>query len=246
MNSPSAASGKPPSPAPSPSQNASREPSREPPRKQAEARSARERFSARLEQGGERSASGTDKSSLQDASGRDRVGGSGEQSGGSGGSGNGGGPGGDQGGGSQSEYALAQAALGLQFHGVSAITATAAAGAPVLDTAMLERMAAQIAESWPSSGSSSTAQQATVTFPEGAIAHSAHIIRQPDGGMAVRIAGLDPKLAALKHAQLQLQLSGALARRRLKVNSLRFESADQPASGQVFRGGGVSAIPRVV
>ena len=205
------------------------DPAREPPRKQSETRSARERFSAKLEQSSEKSSKAGDAVKYEDTSDQDRLSAYRDQDNGSSNTG------------SHSDHANAQVSQTIQLQALANSSTTQPSG-PTIDTVMLERMAAQIAESWPTGG----AQQASITFPDTAIAQAAYIIREPDGSMAVRIAGLDPKLAAVKQAQLQLQLSGALARRRLKIASLQFETVDQLRGARPDVPGDDPAISRAV
>jgi hypothetical protein len=112
-----------------------------------------------------------------------------------------------------------------------------------MDPALLERMAAQIAEHWPAGG----VEAAQVQFPEGSVVQSALLIRAPDGTMAIRLAGLDPRATAVQSARLQLDLANALSRRRLRIGSLHFETAPR-AQRDHRRGeaGAASAIDRVV
>ena len=96
------------------------------------------------------------------------------------------------------------------------IAAPAAAG---FDTALLNQIAGQIAEGVPSAGAS----EVSIEFPEGSLAHSAHIRREPDGSIAIRLAGLDPRLSAMQNGRAQMDLRAALAARRLQVSSLTLE-----------------------
>ena len=235
-SSPSSVASKatPPSPNDS-SQKPRAEAAKEPPRKQAEARSARERFSARLEQGTEKGTGRSERSAPHDALTYARPGL--DESGGDAGAGH-------DGDGAQHDHALASNTASVAVQGTDSISITAASGTSAFDNATLERMAAQIAESWPGKG----IWEASIEFPDTAIAQSAHITREPDGSIAVRIAGLDPNIAAVNHARLQLQLANALAQRRLRLGSLRFESADQPRRAREAgsESGDTSAIPRAV
>lgn len=224
---------------PSPRQQRT-EPGAEPPRKQAEARSARDRFAARLDRESD-SASATSRRDTAAAApeGDDHAARAGLDQDGSrhGGNGNGDGE-------WQNDSAVAQLMFATASQGAQAILAVGP-GAPLpLDTTMLERMAAQIAEGWPAGG----VEAATITFPDMAVAASAHIVRAADGSIAIRIAGLDPRITALQNARLQIELVNALARRRLRIRSLAFEglaAASQPARGTAVSGAD-SAIPRVV
>lgn len=103
-----------------------------------------------------------------------------------------------------------------------ASASTSPAGGSGIDPSMLQRMAAQISESWPSAAKPEMAVQ----FPEGMIATSAHLTREPDGSVAIRIAGLDPLLSARQSARAQTELATALALKQLKVRSLRFERTE--------------------
>lgn len=207
--------------------NPTARPNAEPPRKQAEARSARDRFAAKLERDqesgdtGSRRASGSGHSAEGEARG---LGGLVHDGAGKGSAGSD--TGGDTSGGAQQDQTQAQHLAGALIHGVEAGAPVSAAGRASFDPAMLERMAAQIAESWPGSGVAS----AEIEFPDTAIAQSAQIVREPDGSIAVRIAGIDPRIAAVQNARLQLELANALAQRRLRVGSLQFVRAKNGAS----------------
>ncbi|WP_379553661.1 hypothetical protein [Qipengyuania sp. DGS5-3] len=104
---------------------------------------------------------------------------------------------------------------------LAAATAAREAGrsSATMDTQMLSRMAAQIAEGWPCAKASS----ASIQFPEGSLAETAQIKREADGSIAIRIAGLDPRLTAQQTGRAHLELLNAFARRRLSVNSLHLE-----------------------
>ena len=92
------------------------------------------------------------------------------------------------------------------------------------DTQMLDRMAAQIAEvRGLDSG------EAEIKFPAGSLASEASIQRQPDGGLAIRLAGLDPRLGAVREGLARLALIGALERRRVRIASLQFVRGDDQA-----------------
>ncbi|MEM7701888.1 MAG: hypothetical protein AAF251_08130 [Pseudomonadota bacterium] len=222
-----------------------REASKPSARNQAEARSARERFAARLDSDADRSAGagGTGKASSSSTSQRERVEANSER-------GNQGGSGSEQGsderGASTPDNSSANGPFGLTVQATSGIAHTALAGPAIIDPAMLERMAAQIAESWPAALSSSRAQSASVAFPAGAIAQGAQITRGPDGALSVLITGLDPRLAAVQQARLQAQLTGMLVRQRLKVKSVRLETAHQRGRRTETGADEASAIPRAV
>jgi hypothetical protein len=99
------------------------------------------------------------------------------------------------------------------------LTGTAPPVAAAFDTALLSQIAAQIAEGVPGAGSA----EASIEFPAGALAQSAHIRREADGSIAIRIAGLDPRLSAMQNGRVQADLRSALALRRLQVSSLTLE-----------------------
>ena len=105
---------------------------------------------------------------------------------------------------------------------------------PAADTAAIDRMAAQIAEP-----RGFDTREMEIKFPAGMLAAEASIQRQPDGGLAIRLAGLDPRLGAVREGQARLALLGALEKRRLKVSSLVFERG----AGQAGR---KSTMSRVV
>lgn len=232
-----------PSPAPSAARPQRTEQVAEPPRKQAEARSARDRFAARLEREND-GASRTDSRDSQASSPDDgdpaaRAGLEQDRSH----HGENGGEDGQR----RHDPAAAQLVLAATLQGAQDAS-PGGPGAPAsIDTTMLERMAAQIAEGWPAGGS----EAASIAFPETAVAAGAHVTREPDGSVAIRVSGLDPRITALQTARLQIELANALARRRLRIRSLHFESGAPP---QRARGGerGMSgsgpdaAIPRVV
>ncbi len=198
-----------------PVQQARTDRSAEPPRQQAETRSAKDRFAAKLERetsgtGGERKDS-TDFSALEGAfAGKARL-----PNGSSEGEANSGG-----------HEGFAQTAMTFTAQSTSAAL-IAAPAAVSIDPTSLQRMAAQIAESWPSSA----AQQMSIQFPEGMLAESALIRREPDGSVAIRIAGMDPTLSARQSARAQIELTNALALRRLRVDALSFERAEADQRG---------------
>jgi len=140
------------------------------------------------------------------------------------------------------DLALAQSAVIL--HGAASVTGIAASTANLpIDPKVFERIAAQIAEHWPQG----LAQAARIQFPPGMIVTAALLTREPDGSMAIRLTGLDPRIAAVQSARLQHDLANALARRRLRVGSLQFENAARVQRGGVRPGSGPdSAIDRVV
>ncbi len=195
------------------------------PRHQAENRSAKDRFASKLERdnqgsGGERKG-GAISASAEGALAPDQRVQDRSQGGGSG---------------SGGQDGLAQQSpmmLGMNANGAGLVSGAAQSA---FDPAMLERMAAQIAESWPSAG----VQDASIQFPEGSLAESAMIRREPDGSVAIRLAGIDPRLTAREAARAQMELSQALALRKLKVNSVTFERIS------ALHRGLNSAIPRAV
>ena len=213
-------------------------PAANPPRQHAEASAARDRFAARLERTETRESAITERDEgktpdetrarvQRDASGEsDRA--ASEQDGGDD-------PHADFG------LALSSAALAQGAPGVSGLAASPAA-LPI-DPTTLERMAAQIAEQWPGA----LAEGARIQFPDGMIVKAALLLREPDGSMAIRLTGLDPRVSTVQTARLQHDLADALARRRLRVGSLQFENAARTQRGGARPGAGAaSAIDRVV
>ncbi|MDY7098992.1 MAG: hypothetical protein SXU28_12710 [Pseudomonadota bacterium] len=234
MNSTTSSSPAPQSPRPTGNEKPRPDAAKEPPRKQAETRTARDRFNAKLEQESGKSSAVNDKSSLREEASNRRSGGfDGEYSGSSDQRG------GD--GGSQSDHSLNAPVWTIIASRADPVSAVGVQGAATVDPAILDRMAAQIAESW----TNGRTHEAMIEFPDTALAQSAHISREADGSIAVRIAGLDPRLSALQNAQVQIQLTNALARKRLRVSAVRFETQDQsrPLRDDA---GDASAIPRVV
>jgi hypothetical protein len=140
------------------------------------------------------------------------------------------------------DLALAQSAAVL--HGIASVTGIAASTAALpIDPKLFERIAAQIAEHWPAG----LAQAARIQFPPGMLVTAALLTREPDGSMAIRLTGLDPRITAVQSARLQHDLANALARRRLRVGSLQFDDAARAQRGGVRPDGGAdSAIDRVV
>jgi hypothetical protein len=109
----------------------------------------------------------------------------------------------------------------------AAIIAEVTAPAPAaFDTALFSQIAAQIAEGVPVAGAS----EASIEFPAGSLAESAHLRREADGSIAIRIAGLDPRLSVMQNGRAQMELRAAIALRRLQVSSLTLECgrADDP------------------
>lgn len=105
---------------------------------------------------------------------------------------------------------------------LTAATQLAAVSAPqsaAFDTALLNQIAAHIAEGVPVVGSS----EASVEFPAGSLVQSALIRREADGSIAIRLAGVDPRLSALQNGRAQAELRSALAGRRLAVHSITLE-----------------------
>jgi hypothetical protein len=209
----------------------------QPPRQQAETSAARDRFAARLERSQaydnaieERG----DDTPPTDA--RQRVRRDASEDSGRADTGN------ERSSDPHADLALAQAATVLQ--GVTGVTGIAATTAALpIDPKLFERIAAQIAEHWPAG----LAQAARIQFPPGMLVTAALLTREPDGSMAIRLTGLDPRIAAVQSARLQHDLANALARRRLRVGSLQFDHAERVQRGGVRPGSGAdSAIDRVV
>ena len=196
----------------------------EPPRRQAETRSLSDRFAAKIDrvsdEAGRNSQGGDSVSQRADGprSNKGDLDSLGGQSG------------------QQKDAEFAQADMGRIMRSSDAKVAGSHAPLPAADKAIVEKMAAQIAESWPSANASS----AEIEFPVGWLAQKAHLLRQPDGGMAIRIAGLDPKLNALRAGYAQLALLHGLDRRRLRIASLVFDKPERNYSGRA------STIPKTV
>lgn len=95
-----------------------------------------------------------------------------------------------------------------------------AAGAVAMpDTALLDRIAAQIAEPHGVRG----AEGAHLALPPGSLAAGALVVRGADGGLAIRITGLDPRLGPAQTLRLRSGLERALARRGVEVTTLELE-----------------------
>ncbi len=209
----------------------------QPPRQQAEASAARDRFAARLER---QEASDNpieehgDDNPSADARGRVRRDPSEDSDRADARN--------DRGTDPHADLALAQSTTVL--HGAAGVTGIAASTASLpIDPKVFERIAAQIAEHWPASLSEAT----RIQFPPGMLVTAALLTREPDGSMAIRLTGLDPRIAAVQSARLQHDLANALARRRLRVGSLQFDNAAHVQRGGVRPGSGAdSAIDRVV
>ncbi len=202
--------------------------SNEPPRRQAEVRTLSERFSAKVERGGDDAGRSSEQSTDrpgQNSSVRSRSGDFDSLSGESG---------------HQSEGELSRADMTRIMAGKDPQAIAAQSALSPTDKAMFDRMAAQIAESWPNASQPS----AEIEFPPGSLAQGAHLQRQADGGIAIRIAGLDPKLNALRAGYAQLALLHGLGRRRLNIASLQFERASKSADNA--QPGRLSDIPRAV
>ncbi len=200
----------------------------EPPRRQAEVKTLSERFSAKVERAGDDAGRSSEQSAEragQNSSARSRSGEFDSMSG-------------ENGHQSEGEFARADMARILAGKDPQAIAAQSALSPA--DKAVFERMAAQIAESWPSASQPS----AEIEFPPGFLAQGAHLQRQADGGIAIRIAGLDPKLNALRAGYAQLALLHGLGRRRLSIASLQFERASKSADGA--QPGRLSDMPKAV
>lgn len=213
-----------------PALNPSRQQSRssharhEPPRQQAETRTLSEKFSAKIEGRSEDSGRGSEKEAdglSRHASSRSNAGSFDSLSGESG---------------QQSESEFARSEMARIVKSGEAVAAANQATASRADNAVIEKMAAHIAESWPGAGQ----KAADIDFPPGSLAQGAHLLRQSDGSIAIRIAGLDPKLNALRAGYAQLALMHGLDRRRLRVASLVFERSENSQRGRL------SEIPKTV
>lgn len=88
-----------------------------------------------------------------------------------------------------------------------------------IDPALIDRIAAQIAEVQPAAAN----QTALVTFPAGTIVGSATVMRGPDGGLTIRLTGLDPRVGALQADRLRTSLLSSLERRRIKTSEVTFD-----------------------
>lgn len=213
-------------------------PAANPPRQQAESSAARDRFAARLERSEPRDSAiaerdeGKTPDDARTRVQRDPSEGSDRAASGQ--------DGGDD---SHADLAFAQSPTAV-LQGASGVTGVAASPAALpIDPAMLERMAAQIAEQWPGA----IVEAARIQFPDGMIVKAALLVREPDGSMAIRLTGLDPRVSTVQTARLQHDLANALARRRLRVGSLQFENPARVQRGSMRPGAGAaSAIDRVV
>lgn len=106
-----------------------------------------------------------------------------------------------------------------------------------LDRAMIDRIAAQIAEARAGDGGA-----LEVSFPEGFLAASAMIERNAAGALAIQVVGLDPNLSPLYTSQLKATLHTALERRKLRVASLTMELASE-REAQPFNSAGRPSRP---
>ena len=88
-----------------------------------------------------------------------------------------------------------------------------------IDLTMIDRIAAQIAEVQPAIAN----QSAVVTFPAGTIVGSAMVTREADGGLSIRLTGLDPRVGALRADRLRTSLLSSLERRRIRTSEVTFE-----------------------
>lgn len=88
-----------------------------------------------------------------------------------------------------------------------------------IDLGLIDRIAAQIAEVQPAVAN----QSAVVTFPAGTIVGSATVTRGPDGGLAIRLTGLDPRVGALQADRLRTSLLSSLERRRIRTTEVTFD-----------------------
>ena len=224
MNTPPASPARPSHNAPHASHHQIRA-SSEPPRQQAERQGLKDRFAAKLErEEGGAPTQGRDSAAVNSSDGLasrsqlplERDGSENNDSG------------------------LAQRDMQNLLTGPQATSAAGLSGAIPMDTAMLQRMAAQIAEGIPGAASS----EASIQFPDGSLAESAQIRREPDGSIAIRIAGFDPRLSAFQSGRAEVELLTALALRRLKVSSILLErtKSDQRSRESSRE----SAISRVV
>ena len=135
---------------------------------------------------------------------------------------------------------------GSRFHDASAAKAGPGEVLPP-DHALYDKIAAQIAELRPGEGS----QMMQLTLPGGSLAAGAMIMRGADGGMAIRITGIDPRLSAMQVARMRKELDNALARRRVNLNSLTLDKSGEESGGNSGQrlsdqGGRESNISRVV
>lgn len=210
MNTPPAAPSRPQNHAAAARPNTSIAP---PPRQQAERQSVNDRFAAKLDR--EDNAKGSQRDEGGQRRGVDDIAlptlFTGEQDTGEG----------------SAESDLGQREVLLRLTAAANLAGIAAPAATAFDTALLNQIAAQIADSVPSAGAS----EVSIEFPEGSLAQSAHVRREPDGSIAIRLAGLDPRLSAAQNGRAQMDLRAALALRRLQVSSLTLErwQGDQDA-----------------
>lgn len=185
--------------------------SRDTPRSQAHRASQIEKFTARLDKGEEHSSNAS--SALRGAAVQKQKGDLADRDGS------------QERGGEQSDFAKAEIVRQMAVDSVK--TTGTATPAMQSEMATLERMAAQIAEG----RGLGDMLEAEIKFPPGSLAQGAHIQRLPDGGMAIRITGMDLRQGAYNEARTKLGLLSALERRNLRVASLIFEKAgDQRGS----------------
>lgn len=119
-----------------------------------------------------------------------------------------------------------------------AMPAQAARGEVALpDMTLLDRIAAQIAEPHGADGK----QAVQLALPPGSLAAEALVSRGTDGGLAIRISGLDPRLQPSQTLRLRSGLEKALARRGVEVTSLALEQAG-PESNQRGRAAVTSRV----
>lgn len=127
---------------------------------------------------------------------------------------------------------LGQRDAAIRLHGASPVGAAGDAAPASLEPEVLARMAAHIADGVTSSGLLGAAiNEASIQFPAGMLAESAHLTQEPDGSIAIRIAGLDPRLSALEKGRVQIELRTALAQRR-HVSALSFARAASDYPGR--------------
>lgn len=112
----------------------------------------------------------------------------------------------------------------VRLETVSARMKASFATPSTIDTALLERIAAQIAEVHPGKSN----ETALLTLPEGSIAQTASIARGADGALTIRIMGLDPRLSVLQADRLKAGLISALGRRRIDLAGLSVEYRSLP------------------
>lgn len=123
----------------------------------------------------------------------------------------------------------ADPAVMVRAAAVAQLAEPGARGSIVIDIAMIDKIAARIAEVQPAEARQ---QAAAVAFPTGSVVESATVLRGPDGGLAIRITGLDPRVSALQADRLRANLLSALERRRIKTEAVMFDDIREVASGR--------------